>query len=296
MKKKLFDVEDDIGEDEPHQKRRKKKKRDKTNDFRTVFVGNLPLSTTKKQLKKLFSTCGEVENLRMRGAIPADPQRGKKYAILKKSYHAKCRSINAYICFVDKISVGKACKLMNGKELEGQHIRVNSSIMNKTAHDHKRSVFVGNLPFAISEEDVRNHFLDCGAVADIRLVRDWKTGVGKGFGYVKFEEVDSAELATKLDNSKLNNRKIRVFPSEADPKKRLANKSHDKKNSQGSEKTKVKKSDQKDFVGVKAEKKKKKKPKHLARKMGLTTKKKDSPAPKPVEKVTGGPNKHMVFE
>lgn len=296
-RKDLSDLEDDSDNNgEPIPKRRKKKKRDKSKDFKTVFAGNLPLTITKKQLNKLFSTCGEVESLRIRGAIPANPARGKKYAILKKAYHAKCKSINAYICFVDKESADKACQLMNGKEIEGQHIRVNSSIIDKKVHDHKRSVFVGNLPFAISEEHMRNHFLDCGKISNVRLVRDWKTGIGKGFGYVIFEDVDSADLAVKLDNSKLNNRKIRVFPSEAEPNKRKVDRNH-KKDSKNSEKNKVKKNAQKDFVGIKAEKKKKKqKPKHLARKMGLPTKKKDLPVLTPVEKVTKGPNKHMVFE
>lgn len=296
-RKDLSDLEDDSDNNGgPIPKRRKKKKRDKSKDFKTVFAGNLPLTITKKQLNKLFSTCGEVESLRIRGAIPANPARGKKYAILKKAYHAKCKSINAYICFVDKESADKACQLMNGKEIEGQHIRVNSSIIDKKVHDHKRSVFVGNLPFAISEEHMRNHFLDCGKISNVRLVRDWKTGIGKGFGYVIFEDVDSADLAVKLDNSKLNNRKIRVFPSEAEPSKRKVDRNH-KKDSKSSEKSKVKKNAQKDFVGIKAEKKKKKqKPKHLARKMGLPTKKKDLPVLAPVEKVTKGPNKHVVFE
>lgn len=294
-RKDLSDLEDDSDNNgEPIPKRRKKKKRDKSKDFKTVFAGNLPLTITKKQLNKLFSTCGEVESFRIRGAIPANPARGKKYAILKKAYHAKCKSINAYICFVDKESADKACQLMNGKEIDGQHIRVNSSIIDKKVHDHKRSVFVGNLPFAISEEHVRNHFLDCGKISNIRLVRDWKTGIGKGFGYVMFEDVDSADLAVKLDNSKMNNRKIRVFPSEAEPKKRKVDRNH-KKDSKSSEKGKVKKNAQKEFVGIKAEKKKKK-PKHLARKMGLPTKKKDLPVLTPVEKVTKGPNKHVVFE
>lgn len=279
----------DFEDEQPIQKRQKKK-RDKKNDRRTVFVGNLPLTITKKKMKQMFTPCGQIENLRMRGAIPANPKLSKRYAILKKAYHPKCLSINAYVCFVDKESADKACKMMNGTIVEGQHIRVNSSIISKTAHDYKRSVFVGNLPFVISEEDVRQHFLDCGEIVDIRLVKDWKTGIGKGFGYVKFENTDSAELAIRLDNSVLKTRKIRVSPSETDPKNKRTDKGPVKKG-------KTKKKDKKDFVGVKAEMKKKKlKPKHLARKMGLAKTKTDMTPQKVVEKNTDGPNKHMVFQ
>lgn len=39
----------------------------------------------------------------------------------------------------------------------------------------------------VSEEDLRQHFTDCGDIEDIRLVRDKATGIGKGFGYVRFK-------------------------------------------------------------------------------------------------------------
>jgi len=38
----------------------------------------------------------------------------------------------------------------------------------------------------IEEETVRDHFKDCGEIQDIRLIRDKKTCLGKGFGYINF--------------------------------------------------------------------------------------------------------------
>jgi len=38
----------------------------------------------------------------------------------------------------------------------------------------------------IEEEPVRQHFSVCGAVTNVRVVHDRKTGAGKGFGYITF--------------------------------------------------------------------------------------------------------------
>ena len=38
----------------------------------------------------------------------------------------------------------------------------------------------------IEEEPIRQHFSVCGAVTNVRVIRDQKTGAGKGFGYVTF--------------------------------------------------------------------------------------------------------------
>lgn len=43
------------------------------------------------------------------------------------------------------------------------------------------------LPADISNDAVREHFAVCGGVVAVRIVRDRKTGLGKGFGYVLFE-------------------------------------------------------------------------------------------------------------
>ena len=56
-------------------------------------------------------------------------------------------------------------------------------------HDHKRSVFVGNLPFDVQDEDLYTHFARCGDIEFVRVVRDKKTNIGKGFGYVQFKVV-----------------------------------------------------------------------------------------------------------
>ena len=56
---------------------------------------------------------------------------------------------------------------------------------NSAALDSRHSIFVGNLPFAVEEEELWTAFADCGAIKRVRVIRDKITNLGKGFAYVQ---------------------------------------------------------------------------------------------------------------
>ncbi|XP_078128006.1 RNA-binding protein 34 [Sander vitreus] len=176
---------------------------------RTVFVGNLPISCTRKTLQSLFRDKGSIESIRFRSVVREDPAMSRKVAAIQRKVHPKKQSMNAYVVFKDEDGVSRALE-RNGMEIEKDfHIRVDR-VTDNSAHDHKRSVFVGNLSFEINELTFRRHFEKCGPVEAVRLVRDQNSGLGKGFGYVLFESADSVQLALELDGSQLEARAIRV--------------------------------------------------------------------------------------
>ncbi|XP_071405667.1 RNA-binding protein 34 [Pithys albifrons albifrons] len=190
-----------------HQNR--KKVADEAVDRRTVFVGNLPVTCTVQVLKSLFKKYGQIQSIRFRSLIPAEDTISKKVAAIKHKMHPNAKFINAYVVFKEECDAQKALK-ENGTEIaSGFHIRVDTA-SKTSSHDNKRSVFLGNLPYDILDDAVREHFYVCGEVVGVRVVRDRKTGLGKGFGYVLFENTDAVHLALKLNNSVLMGRKIRV--------------------------------------------------------------------------------------
>ncbi|ETI42347.1 hypothetical protein L917_11997 [Phytophthora nicotianae] len=72
-------------------------------------------------------------------------------------------------------------------------------------------VFVGGLPFELSEGDVLCVLSQFGEIEDIHLVRDGKTGKSKGFAFIKFEDQRSTILAVdNLNGFKLLDRVLRV--------------------------------------------------------------------------------------
>ncbi|XP_075268435.1 RNA-binding protein 34 isoform X2 [Opisthocomus hoazin] len=191
--------------------KRQKEKRvdDETVNRRTVFVGNLPVSCTIQALKSLFKEYGPIKSIRFRSLVPAEDTSSKKLAAIKHKVHPNAKFVNAYVVFKEECDAIKALN-ENGTEISsGFHIRVDIA-SRSSLHDNKRSVFLGNLSYDISDNAVREHFSVCGGVVAVRVVRDRRTGLGKGFGYVLFESTDAVHLALKLNESVLTGRKIRV--------------------------------------------------------------------------------------
>ena len=246
---------------------------DKESDERTIFLGNLPLSMAgnKKALKKLCSSLGDVENVRFRGAAKPDLKTSKKAAVITKNFHPNRHNILGYVKFKEIRSVEKAVAELNGKQVEGNVIRVDfcGDKSTKSSQDQKKAVFIGNLDFNTEENAIREHFKDCGGeILDIRIVRDKMTGMGKGFGYVNFDSEDSVEQALRLHLSDFNGRQIRVMRSHNKPKKLvpMKDKSHQLKNKNHgapryAPKRVFKKEAKNTFMGLKTEDKKMKRKK-----------------------------------
>jgi RNA recognition motif-containing protein len=78
-----------------------------------------------------------------------------------------------------------------------------------------KKIYVGNLPFDATEDDIRSLFAEHGSVSSVALITDRQTGAPRGFGFVEMES--GADQAIKaLDDHALNGRNLKV--NEAKPK------------------------------------------------------------------------------
>ncbi|CAD6453962.1 62b80042-f770-4791-a7ff-b96da0f3e9e6 [Sclerotinia trifoliorum] len=74
-----------------------------------------------------------------------------------------------------------------------------------------KSVFVGNIPYGLTEEQIVDIFSSAGNVINFRLVYDRETGRPKGFGFAEYPDSDSAASAVRnLNDYEIMNRKLRV--------------------------------------------------------------------------------------
>lgn len=72
-------------------------------------------------------------------------------------------------------------------------------------------LYVGNLPYSVTEEALRQLFSQVGTVVSVDLPADRYTGRPRGFGFVEMESSAEAEEAIrKFDGYELDNRSIRV--------------------------------------------------------------------------------------
>jgi RNA recognition motif-containing protein len=72
-------------------------------------------------------------------------------------------------------------------------------------------LYVGNLSYDTTEEDLRTLFSGAGTVTSVSLIKDRDTGRSKGFAFIEMSSQSEAELAIKsLDGTSMGNREIKV--------------------------------------------------------------------------------------
>ncbi|TGZ70589.1 hypothetical protein CRM22_003121 [Opisthorchis felineus] len=207
---------------------------------RTLFVGNLPPGLKKTELRKLFdsvikqdsaslqSNC-RVESVRFRGVVPVTGGTGKlarKRAVIQGEFSAGVsQNMIAYVVLTSTAGVSAGLSL-NGHWLQtkpistdtptdyqssGKHIRVDRALRHRPLEQFKQSVFLGNLPFDVQEEEVRSAMSKFGPIANVRLIRDKETGAVKGFGFVQYTDPAAISLAIRSSESvSVRGRPIRI--------------------------------------------------------------------------------------
>lgn len=76
------------------------------------------------------------------------------------------------------------------------------------------NIYVGNLPFNLGEEDLKEIFEEYGAVTEAKIISDKFSGRSKGFGFVEMDSDDEANNAIKeLNNAEVGGRNIKVNES-----------------------------------------------------------------------------------
>ncbi len=79
-----------------------------------------------------------------------------------------------------------------------------------------KNIYVGNLPWSATEEEVRSAFEKYGSVVSVKLIQDRDTGRPRGFGFVEMEDQGSDEAIEALNGSDFGGRAIKV--NEARPR------------------------------------------------------------------------------
>lgn len=73
------------------------------------------------------------------------------------------------------------------------------------------NIYVGNLSYAVTEDDLRSIFAEFGEVNSVNIIKDRFSGQSKGFGFVEMPNNSEADKALKaLNGSKLKNQSIKV--------------------------------------------------------------------------------------
>jgi len=75
-----------------------------------------------------------------------------------------------------------------------------------------RSIFVGNVDYSASPEEIQTHFQSCGPINRVTILLDKFTGSPKGYAYVEFTEPSYVGQALVLNDSLFKGRNLKVVP------------------------------------------------------------------------------------
>ncbi|RFU77672.1 rna binding rnp24 [Trichoderma arundinaceum] len=208
-------------DDEKEDKEGEKEGKDKARSEHGVWIGNLPFRLTAAELRTwLIDNAGGVitEEAITRVKLPTvkDGNRHKDEKPANKGF--------AYVDFTDiggKVAAialsetelnGRKLLIKDAKSFEGRPAKEKepedaagnsdpAAAKNKTEQRQEtnasRKVFVGNLSFKTTEEDLIRNFERCGEIEWAKLATFEDSGKCKGYGWVKFKEPEAAGWAVK---------------------------------------------------------------------------------------------------
>lgn len=78
-----------------------------------------------------------------------------------------------------------------------------------------KSIYVGNLPYSTTNEEMNALFSQYGKVHSVKLINDRESGRPKGFGFVEMDDAEAQAAMSALDNTNFNGRTIRVNEANA---------------------------------------------------------------------------------
>lgn len=80
-----------------------------------------------------------------------------------------------------------------------------------------KKMYVGNLAFQSTEEDIQKLFSEYGEVVSVNLITDRETGRSRGFAFVEMPANEAQAAMDSLDGTELDGRSLRV--NEAKPRR-----------------------------------------------------------------------------
>ncbi|KAK0720744.1 hypothetical protein B0H67DRAFT_600153 [Lasiosphaeris hirsuta] len=180
-----------------------------------VWIGNLRFSVNKTEIRQwLVDNAGGAitDDLITRVHIPTiKPAQGapKKAAFENRGFayvdFSTLAANVAAIALSETVLHGRKLLIKDSKSFEGRPKKEEADSAaaaaeeeaNKPKKNPITKVFVGNLAFQVTEDDLYAHFEKCGKIRWIKVATFEDTGKCKGYGWVNFEEPAAAEWAVK---------------------------------------------------------------------------------------------------
>jgi nucleolin len=164
-----------------------------------LYIGNLGWDTSTEDLQASFAEFGNM---------------GDCYVVIDRAT-GESRGFG-FVTFSTEEEAQRAVEAMNGREMQGRKIRVDiskpkGSAPARGAQDEGNKIYIGNLGYDTTVEDLRQHFGQHGDLVDITVVTDRDSGNSRGFGFATYSSASEAQAAAdSMDGFEMDGRQLRV--------------------------------------------------------------------------------------
>lgn len=208
-------------------------------DAKAVFVRNIPYDCREEEIREFFRDCGAITKL----YLPIFEDTGRLRGIAVVSFDTPEEAERAIHKDGQKLG-DREVKIQYSRRTERRRDDRDDRERRDDRRDDRRggdfrrddrrgggggrrpfvprspegegegapspTVFVANLPWSATQEDVKAFFADCGEISIVRLITDRETNQPRGFGYVEFKSEEEARKAVAKSGQELSGRELRV--------------------------------------------------------------------------------------
>ena len=212
------DNDDAIAEPKDDSSKPTKEEKERRTDH-SIWIGNLPWTATKQDLRDFLLDQGSIQASQItRVHMPAPSAQQAKDTKGRPAFKNKGF---AYVDFDSQETLFSALQLTetpfyrsgrnvlvkNARSFEGRpedHVNAAKDESGKSRgkgfaeeKPPSKRIFVGNLAFEITKEDLETYFGQCGAIENIHMATFEDSGKCKGYGWITFATLEAAESAVK---------------------------------------------------------------------------------------------------
>ena len=170
-----------------------------------IWIGNLAFSLGKEDLRRFFtSNCSFIsdttitrihmpKNSKSKNGQQQSQNKGFAYVDFTTDKAAKeARSLS------DHLLSGRPVLIKDAKDFAGRPEKSQQEGNNDvTVHPPSRRIFIGNLGFDVTREDLEEQLGKCGSIKNAHMATFQDSGKCRGYAWVEFEELAAAEAAVK---------------------------------------------------------------------------------------------------
>ncbi|KFK38657.1 hypothetical protein AALP_AA3G143300 [Arabis alpina] len=169
-----------------------------------IFIGGLHKDTTNTVFNKHFGKYGEITD-----------------SVIMRDRHSGQPRGFGFITYADASVVDKVMEeshIINGKQVEIKRTIPKGAGGNQPKDIKTKKIFVGGIPSAVTEDELKEFFAKYGTVVEHQIIRDHETNRSRGFGFVIF---DSEEVVDELlsKGNMIDMADTQVEIKKAEPKK-----------------------------------------------------------------------------